>query len=81
MFTIHVQKNIFLFSNEVGEALSGTRQGPILEYLWKNRLRFSIFFKKKMKNCSLSSKFCKNQEFFQKKLCHVCAASKFYIRL
>ena len=43
MFTIHVQitvhgyiyckKNIF-YGNEVGRALRGTRQGPVLKYLY-----------------------------------------------
>ena len=28
-----VKKNIF-YSNEVGGALRGTRQGPVLEHLW-----------------------------------------------
>jgi hypothetical protein len=27
-------KNFYIYSNEVGGALRGTRQGPVLEYLW-----------------------------------------------
>ena len=29
-----VKKNIFFYCNGVGGALRGTRQGPVLEYLW-----------------------------------------------
>ena len=29
-----VKKNIFFYCNGVGGALRGTRQGPVLKYLW-----------------------------------------------
>ena len=41
---------------------------PRTSQMLKNRLRFSIFCKNKMKNCSPFLKFCKNQDFFSEKV-------------
>jgi hypothetical protein len=42
---IYIVNKTFLYSNEVGGALRGTRQGPVLEYLCLKREYCGIYCK------------------------------------
>ena len=63
-------KKHFFYSNEVGGV-------PDRVPVEKPPQIFHCLLKIKCKTVRSLIKFCKNQECFQKKLCHVCAASTF----
>jgi hypothetical protein len=47
-----------------------------LQKCWKTASDFPFSLKIKWKTVRFLLKFCKNQEFFPKKLCHMCTESK-----